>query len=156
MLCCHVCPRVRLALLSCGSFASLDRPFCEFSSFSVWHRWAALCHALCLRPVGPRAPEHAASAQPPPVRRESTGLHSAEQLLVLRAAHCVPTEAALPDKQRRFLPPPPCLFIHMYLHPAFYYSSPSAGAALGCKCHTGIARFIACFVSLIPSKVLGT
>lgn len=43
----HICPRVRLALLSCGSFASLDRPFCEFSSFSVWHRWAALCHALC-------------------------------------------------------------------------------------------------------------
>lgn len=28
--------------------ASPDRPFCEFSSFSVWHRWAALCQALCL------------------------------------------------------------------------------------------------------------
>ena len=136
--------------------ASLDRPFCGFSPLSVWHRWAALCHARCLLacPVVPWAPGHAVSAQTSPVRRESAGSHTAEQLLVPRASHCVPTEAALPDEQCVFLPPPSCLFIHMYPH-QLYYSAPSAGAVRGCKYRTRVARFIACFVLLIPSKVLG-
>lgn len=87
---------------------------------------------------------------------EQHRLHTAEQLLVLRASHHVPTEAALLAKHCTFLQPPSYLFIHVYLHSAFNYSPP-AGAALGCKHHTSTARFFARFaVLLMPSTVLGT
>ena len=88
---------------------------------------------------------------------EQHGLHTAEQLLVLRASHHVPTEAALLAKHCTFLQPPSYLFIHVYLHSAFNHSPPSAGATPGCKHHTSTARFFACFaVLLMPSTVLGT